>query len=369
VSKILYINTHAARYGWYFGRRMPRGYSLAAKFWGSGLIDRTKTLYTGFPYQSLYPLPSFSSTTPPSDIGVLCDHMGMRLTHEAINAQRKIQIFWSGGIDSTAAAVGIIKAATQLDCLDRQVEFVLTEESTKEYPEFYTRFIKPLRHKFVTAPVTSHFSPRNLIVTGEHGDQIFGSAKAEAYVADGRAFKSFESVLPEILTETLGASADADTVIQYIEPLLRACPIKLKTIFDAFWWINFSCKWQIVGLRLAVFRVTDVRASFEALRHFFTHPSFQEWSLSNHDKKIQGSWQSYKMPLKDYIFEFTGDDDYRKNKVKVPSLKAVFIGDVMQHPPAYRILMDEDFEPVFWEFQRRSGAVTPLNLPPRNRGL
>ncbi len=369
MSKILYINTHAARYGWYFGRRMPRGYSLAAKFWGSGLIDRTKTLYTGFPYQSLYPMPTLSSVGPAADIGILCDQMGTRLVREAINAQKKIQIFWSGGIDSTAAAVALIKAGTQLDCLDSQVEFVITDESTSEYPDFYTRFIKPLRHKFVSAPVTSHFSPRNLIVTGEHGDQIFGSAKAEAYVADGRAFERYEAVLPDILTETLGSASDADTVIRYVEPLLQASPIKLHTIFDAFWWINYSCKWQTVGLRLAVFRVTDVRESFAALRHFFTHPSFQEWSLHHHDKKIQRSWQSYKMPLKEYIFQFTGDDDYRQNKVKVPSLKAVFIGDVMRRPPAYRILMDESFQPVFWEFQRRSAEITPLHLPERNRGL
>jgi hypothetical protein len=369
VSKILYINTHAAKYGWYFGRRMPRGYSLAAKFWGSGLIDRTKTLYTGFPYQSLYPMPQFSAATPSPDIGVLCDQSGTRLVREALNAQKKIQIFWSGGIDSTAAAVGIIRAATQMDCLDRLVEFVITDESVEEYPDFFTRFVKPLRHNFVTAPVTSHFNPRNLVVTGEHGDQIFGSAKAENYVADGRAFEPFDTALPDILTEILGSPADADTVIEYIEPLLHACPIKLKTIFDAFWWINFSCKWQIVGLRLAVFRVTDVRASFNALRHFFTHPSFQTWALLNHDKKIQTTWQSYKMPLKEYIYQFTGDDDYRRNKVKVPSLKAVFVGDVMHRPPAYRILMDEEFEPVFWEFQRRSGAIAPLNLPRRNQGL
>jgi hypothetical protein len=62
-SKILFINSHAARYGWYFGRRMPQGYRLAAKFWGSGLIDRTETLNTGFPYRNLYPLPA---PAPPS---------------------------------------------------------------------------------------------------------------------------------------------------------------------------------------------------------------------------------------------------------------------------------------------------------------
>jgi hypothetical protein len=371
MSKILYINSHAARYGWYFGRRLPKGYRLAAKFWSSGLIDRTKTLYAGFPYESLYPLPANVTNADPSGstaLSTLCDEMGTRIVREAMDANKKIQVLWSGGIDSTAALVGIIKAGSTLSCLEKYVRVLLSQESIEEYPDFYARFVKTLRHRFVTAPVTSHLDHTKLIVTGEHGDQIFGSARAAAYVTDGRAFLDYRVALPEILTEHLGTARDADILLEYIEPLFNACPIKLRTVFDAFWWINFSCKWQIVGLRLAVFHVQSVRRIFDAIRHYFTHPSFQAWSLLNHDKKIRDTWESYKMPLKDYIFEFTGDDNYRRTKIKVPSLKKIFIGDTMRRPPAYRVMMDETFEPVFWQFRKGSNE-TALRLPPENRGL
>ncbi len=364
-SKILFINSHAARYGWYFGRRMPKGYRLAAKFWGSGLIDRSKTLYTGFPYENLYPLPT-SPSGPAAPLDKLCDDVGKAILKEAADTRKQVQVFWSGGIDSTAAIIGLLKAATDQDCLKR-LEVLLSEESVKEYPSFYRRFIKPLHPRFVGAPVTEHLDPKKLIVTGEHGDQIFGSAKAMPYVIDGRAFEPYGQMLPEILSETLGSAGDADTVVRYLEPFLKVCPVELRTIFDAFWWINFALKWQIVGLRLAVFRVRDVQLAFNALRHYFTDPGFQLWSLANHDKKIKDSWESYKMPLKDYIFRFTGDDDYRRNKTKVPSLKAVFIGDVLHPAPSYRVLMDEEFEPVFWEFRKRANTAH-LKLPARNIG-
>jgi hypothetical protein len=344
---------------------MPKGYRLASKFWGSGLIDRTKTLDTGFPYEILYPLPAFRSDQV-APLDALCDNMGRAILREATDTRKQVQVLWSGGIDSTVAMVGLLKAAKEQDCLSR-LEVLLSEESVKEYPSFYTRFIKPLRPRFVAAPVTSHLDSNKLIVTGEHGDQIFGSAKASRYVADGRAFEPYTRMLPEILSETLGSAGDTDAVLSYLEPFLKASPVELRTVFDAFWWINFALKWQIVGLRLAVFRVRDVRPVFNALRHYFTDPAFQVWSWANHDKKIKDSWESYKMPLKDYIFHFAGDDDYRRNKTKVPSLKAVFIGDVMRPAPSYRVLMDQEFEPVFWEFRKRAHGA-PIQLPARNRG-
>ncbi len=355
MSRILFINTHAARHGWYFGRRMPKGYRLAAKFWGSGLIDRTRTLYTGFPYETVYPMPALGSlgpNAPPLDMNALCDESGRRIVAEALHAGKDIQVLWSGGIDSTVALLGVVKAAAAVGYTDR-IEVLLTQRSIEEYPAFFPRFVAPLRHRFVTAPVTSHLDPAKLVVTGEHGDQIFGSAKIGHYVSDGRAFKDWRSALPSLLAEALESAQDADTVLHYVEPLFHAAPVKLRNVFDAFWWINFTLKWQIVGMRLAVFRTRGVKRTFEALRHYFSHSSFQLWALTNPDKKIRDTWESYKMPLKDYIFGFTGDNEYRLKKVKVPSLKEVFITDTQERPPSFRVLMDEEFKPRFWEFSRK----------------
>ena len=41
--------------------------------------------------------------------------------------------------------------------------------------------------------------------------------------------------------------------------------------------------------------------------------------MCNHDLKIRDTWESYKWIAKDYIFEFTGDADYRDNKLKKDS--------------------------------------------------
>ena len=56
----------------------------------------------------------------------------------------------------------IIKAATEFDSVDR-IEVLVTDESVNEYPEFYNRFVKPLRFQFVSAPVTSYLNQSRLI--------------------------------------------------------------------------------------------------------------------------------------------------------------------------------------------------------------
>ena len=67
----------------------------------------------------------------------------------------------------------------------------------------------------------------------------------------------------------------------------------------------------------AVYRVTE---------HFFRTPQFQHWSIFHHERQ-EISWPEYKMPSKQFIFEFTGDAQYKDSKEKEQSLRLVFAGE------------------------------------------
>ena len=145
------------------------------------------------------------------------------------------------------------------------------------------------------------------------------------------------------------------------------------------WWLNFSCKWQVVALRCthdggkplapcasganllcepprddgadggsgssawidsaAAAGVQPCAPQSEAsvapppsrggtllggVRHFYEAPSLELWaSVAEFHARKFGSlaeWRSYKEPLKRLIREYTGDDDYYLNKLKVASL-------------------------------------------------
>ena len=239
---------------------------------------------------------------------------------------KPMSLFWSGGIDSTVALVALLKTVPDGRLSDLTVH--LSAASIEEYPEFYTDHIDG---KITTATIpssvnpTDRFTPEdifsskatneiakalktNIVITGELGDQIFGSAgfannpdKIGSTVEDYLANESLTSVRDEI------------------DALMATCPIPANSVTTMMWWWNFTVKWSEVRFRSLT--AVDDSADFANVRHFFDTDDFQKWSIANDDLKIKDTIQSYKWTAKDYIHDFAGDDDYRDKKLKVGSLR------------------------------------------------
>ena len=64
------------------------------------------------------------------------------------------------------------------------------------------------------------------------------------------------------------------------------------TLFDYFWWLNFSLKWQQVTLRLPALR-DDAPQIYDSLRHFFRSGRFQQWSLAHPEIRLPATWVEY----------------------------------------------------------------------------
>jgi hypothetical protein len=285
-------------------------------------------------------------------------------------------ILWSGGIDSTAALVALLNMATP-DEQRNVLEIHCAPRAVQEYPKFFEDVVRsgPCRLRWLLAPqlVTSvpeaDTSRLPMVVTGEGGDQIFGSALfASAFHqtdAQSRATElpglrggldapwqdsflayMFHKLAPEPnwearegLTAFAGGHerhgpfaevltqvdrwklsyADAVTSWEsFLHPQLSQCPFPIVSNFDLLWWLNFSMKYQHVQLRMST--VQPNRTEFS---HFFMTEPFQLWSLTNHDQKMpdHSVLATYKWPLKEFICDFTGDDAYLQHKQKVGSLQ------------------------------------------------
>ena len=196
----------------------------------------------------------------------------------------EIRVMWSGGIDSTAALVSLLRAASEggeaaaRRRLERLV-IVLDDDSRAEYPRFYRESIagrlreEPRDGRSVSA---IGGGGSGLIVTGELGDQLFGSdmcARAFAggrdgveecsrpgaapterpnaahHFAAGLAAPWRETMLPALGELGLLPGGDATAWEEWIAPQLVKAPFPIVTTHDILWWLNFSCKWQIVTLR------------------------------------------------------------------------------------------------------------------------
>lgn len=347
---VIFLNSHRAKSGVLHGHHLPEGYILACKFFDCGIIDRTSTLDQGFNYKVLDPIPNNSGRT--SSFANICGEVAADIVARARAEDRPIRVLWSGGIDSTVALIALLRALPEEE--HYRIEPLLNMVSVNEYPLFFRRYIlHKLPFKHCLPPITNHFGDKELLVTGEHGDQLFGSDKLLPLIKNGLSEEPWEQVLPLHLFEKFGKTKKVDRLIHYLKPQIGAAPQPINTTFELFWWLNYSIKWQQVSLRLPVFSFrTDVKKVFDRTHHFFRDVRFQQWSIANHPDRSCSLLSDYKMVAKEYIHAFTGDDDYLNTKTKEPSLKHVILDRAAQGDDRYRIVMGTDYQPIIETFHK-----------------
>jgi hypothetical protein len=281
-------------------RKMYDNYwQLVCYNYGANILDRTNTIDFGFKYKTLTQIPEF--VTFSESFEQVCDARAISLIALAESRNCNINLMWSGGIDSTVALVSLLRTG-----MKSRIRVILSKASIGEYPKFYKDIIQtelPKQHYVVDSPKLL-LDSRDINLTGEIGDQIFGSAAIFKAFKKEKVFDPYQSY---VSTEFLSRVSEQ----------IKKCPIELNTTFDFLWWFNFSMKYQNVQFRL----YPSVQLPFGTITHFFDTDEFQLWSLNNPDKKIKTTIQSYKYIAKDYIYSYHQDDNYRDNKLKVGSLQ------------------------------------------------
>ena len=280
---------------------------------------------------------------------------------------RQLRVYWSGGIDSTGVLVALIRTAkgddldrltvcyTDTEIRNNTVEgFLIAQQwgrtyvdtSIDEYELFFNKFIDGKLNAECISPVEpSKFYSKGsswvisngtvkhladsardgyLVVTGELGDQLFGSA----------AFGNDDDMINMTSKEFL-KDKEYQEYIDDIKKINEACPIDTEKLTDMLWWWNFSIKWCETRFRASL--AVEDGSHLKNIKHFYDTEDFQKWSISNPDKKIKKTQQSYKWLLKDFIYDYTKDADYRDNKVKLGSL-GVRIGDIAAIDDNYNII-------------------------------
>lgn len=234
----------------------------------------------------------------------------------------KIFLSYSGGIDSTLSLISFFKY-WKPESLSR-LTVLMNLSSIEENPHFFKQIIERVRVESIFQNYSQRLATENAgLVTGEHGDQLFGSdiiARAVAMYGDSAIHAPFEKIVPSVLSKfTEDPEVTADFFAR-LRPIVEESPFPIKTVHDFLWWYNLTMKWQYVKYRFLANKAWyKPETTASRVHHFFDTVEFQKWSMCNHDKKIKGTWESYKFPMKDLIFEYNKDSEYLRKK-KVPSL-------------------------------------------------
>ena len=348
-GRVVYLNVRQADSGQVGDRALPRDYRDLCRFMHCGVIDRSGTIEPPFDWAVLEPIPPVAGTDryaigEAASFAQLCDARGAEIVAEAEASDRSIQVLWSGGIDSTAALIGVIKSAAARGCADR-IQVLLSMDSVLEYPEFYLEVIDGrYAVRPVGQPMSRALDSDALNLTGEHGDQLFGSQLLAPYVRRGVSGSDWRDLLPLVMLERLHDPRAVRRALGLVRPVLEAAPAPIESLFDALWWLNFTLKWQDVSVRMVGTRGADAPRLARSLRHFFRTDSFQQWALRYTPGRPVERWTDYKLPAKQYVREFTGNERYFRQKTKEDSLRNVLIA--RNSTARAQIFMRDDFVPV-----------------------
>ena len=337
MKKIIHYNSHSIGDIIYhiFGNNTPEhvtNLNHLIEVFKISLIDRTETIRPYFDIKITDRIPSFE------DVGHI-NYVGLSRADEIIRKakaeSKKIRLMWSGGLDSTTAFFWFLASGHDLKDI---FEVGLNQHSIDEYPQCY-EYIKQNNIPTVTVSKYLLDIPEDtLIVTGEHGDQLFGSTLFKRfnikvpiygyheykYTHDIRAMTlPAYPLFGNIFIECSGDITGGERIEKYLQPLMEKCPFKLKTVYDISWWLNFTMKWQDVQYRMTTSCPTKEHNHIP----FFSSVDFQRWAMTekNHlENKIvwdsSNPWSTYKKALREVIQHYTGDVYYSNNKPKVDSI-------------------------------------------------
>lgn len=292
------------------------------------LVDRTGTIACPpVPVRIVDPFPQWTTT---QNFDEICHARYNALIDHAIKTDRKLVIFYSGGIDSTLiAALAISHPGWQRH--KHMVYLAFSQDSVIENPSFWISLRKEFGDRLLNS--TSYHNlicnDGNLCITGEFADNIFGSLTLKSYMdqsGDVQAIhKPFRSTGMEWMIGKIQQKEHRERCAQMLIDVLATSPRSLDTNHDCFWWLNFVLKWQAVKYRLASHAPDARMAAMMASRivHFFETREFQNWAVTTNESKVLNDWFSYKLPAKKMIYEINKDRDYFVYKTKYPSIPSL----------------------------------------------
>jgi len=306
------------------------------------MMDRTETIRvpinsTILPFLKLPKLKNVNT-----NFEELCEKRARLLLDKAIQTNRKLTIMYSGGIDSTLIMVSLLKVATDKE-LKENVIVLLTQASIFENESFFKNHIIK-KCNIESAFDFTHFLGNNkyIFVTGETGDQLFGSMVIRGFFTKyGKEFifgKATYEKIEEVflhthfplygLTKKSVKKEDVSKIILPLFKIVENAPIEITSVYHFFWWLNFTLKWQSVYTRTLSYTDPKYEKTLKMEDNyfaFFSDEEMQLWVMNNSDKLIRDDYKSYKYIAKDIIYKFDKNEDYWKNKVKWGSLADVFM--------------------------------------------
>lgn len=272
------------------------------------IVDRTNTVKAPFKYKVLreYKIPTVSMTFDDVIYNQVMKH---------VCTNKKINLCWSGGIDSTTMLVGFLKHAPNLS----QIRILYSPFS--EYENRY--FLDLLRRDYpevelldISGNVYMDTNFDGILLNGHGGDEFLGSLDDSFYekVGGDGLYRPWKDYFVD---------HGHNELIEFSEEYFNLAGKPIETLLDARWWFYASCKSQVFQIADNIFLTNQTNSKVEDTIGFFDNIDFESYMFFNPQLIIENrhDYRTHKNFMKKYIFDFDKNDDYFVNKSKSNSVQ------------------------------------------------
>ena len=296
--------------------------------WPSHVYSRSIELDTPWPMVALLSaIPEITNNETRFDF--VLDQIAEKFCLQVKQTQRAPYIMWSGGIDSTAIFVSLLKIANK-EMLE-QIVIVCNQASIDENPYFYNQYIKD---KLTTVDtdqfkVTANNYNTMLLVNGDCAEMIFGSTHPQSLARQSQLDIIHESCRDDTILRRSMNNTDPVAMefgLSLVKESIKHSPIPIDTVYDFLWWQYFDFK-IVDSLLRTIVHLTDQLTDEQTkdfqentLQQFFMYPEMQIWSMLTTNARREHMHIDFKYDAKKYIYEFDHNDFYYNNKQKYPSV-------------------------------------------------
>lgn len=266
------------------------------------VIDRTQTFK--FPFHMHIARPW---TTPTSSVGTFEECIALRV-QELIKTNQKINLFWSGGIDSTTVVTGFLRNSKNLS----QVRVLYSTLSMKENPYFFLLLqeIPEIELVEFSGDVYLEQNLDGIFVNGDGADDLTASLDQSFF--DMYGYKGLQTSWRDFFF----AKTNNVTFVNFCEQYFATSGRDISTVLEARWWFYTNSKIN----KFPALASEILQPHQPLMVGFFDNYQFEHFMFFNLDKIIETEkYVSYKNLFKQYIYEFDKNKDYLDNKTKFNS--------------------------------------------------
>jgi hypothetical protein len=266
------------------------------------IIDRTNNY--AFPFKMHIQRPWIV----PKDNCKSFEHCVATRVAELIEKEQKINIFWSGGIDSTAVVVGFLKNCKDLS----QIRILYSTSSMKENPYFFLLLNETFNLELLefSGEVYLNQNLDGIFVTGDGADDITASLDISFFeqLRYNGCMKKWKDYFFEKTKDI--------NFVNFCEHYFSLCGRDIDTVLEARWWFYANSKIQ----KFPALASGILQPNQPLVIGFFDDYQFEHFMFFNTDKIIDDDdYSNYKKEFKQYIFSYDKNTNFLKNKTKFNS--------------------------------------------------